>query len=723
MAESELRIEGMTCAACVRRVERALTRVPGVEVAEVNYATHGARVVHTPDLDAGTLLRAVVDAGYGAAPAAEAKDDAGEAEAARARRDLVWAAALTAPIVAISMLWHPRPEWVNWLLLVLATPVIFGAGRRFFVAAWAAARHRTATMDTLVALGTGAAWVGSTLALFLHAGHGHMQSEHVYFESGAVIVTLILLGRTLELGARHRMTGAIRRLMSLTPDVANVLATDGTERAMPIGALRPGDRLRVRPGERIPADGTVVDGASYVDESMMTGEPMPQAKGPGDPVTGGTLNGQGTLVLEVARVGEASTLAQIARMVQRAQGSRAPMQALADRVSGVFVPIVLLVAVGTLVGHFLMTGNWESALVPAIAVLVIACPCALGLATPTAILVGTGRGAEVGVLVKDGAALERAGSLSAVLLDKTGTLTEGRPRLTRIATSPDLTAEEALTLAASAELPSEHPLARSLQSAAKERYLEIAPPEHFEAERGRGVVAVVGGRTVRVGRPEWVGELHSAVRDALAEAARSGATGFALRDGDGRSAAFTVADAVAEGAHEAVQELHRLGVKSVMVTGDAEAPARAVAQAVGIDEVVAGVLPEGKAEVVARYQQGGRVAMVGDGINDAPALALADLGVAMGGGTDVARETAGVTLLRSDLRGVGTAIRLARATLATIRGNLVWAFGYNVLMIPLAAAGKLNPMLAAAAMAFSSVSVVLNSLRLRRFNAGGRGTA
>ena len=716
-----LDIEGMTCASCVRRVEKALGKTEGVESANVNYATNQATVVHSGHVDREKLTKAVVDAGYGVRapmPVDHSKHTADEhaehlrqesaAEMAKMRTNLIVASALTIPTVAISMLWHPRPEWANMLLFVLATPVIFWNGAKFFVVAFRALRHFSTTMDTLIAMGSGAAWAYSTYSLIRYSGHGHHQSEHIYFETGAAIVTLILLGRFLEAKAKTRMSDAIRKLAGLAPKEAwKVLAT-GEEVLTPIDEIRVGDLIRVKPGERIAVDGVVESGESYVNESMISGEPIPVSKHAGDKVTGGTVNEQGSFVFRAEKVGSDTMLAHIAKMVSRAQGSKAPMQSLADKVSSIFVPIVILIAMGTLVGYLATGHTLDQAILPAVAVLVIACPCALGLATPTALMVGTGRGAELGILVKDGEALERAGAVKTVLLDKTGTLTQGKPGLTDVVVGSGWTEDEALAAAASLEALSEHPIAQAVVREASSRGLELSSVEGFTAVRGVGVTGLVDGKRLEVGR----------VRVASPDVERleaEGKTVFGAVREDGAEAVFAVSDTLADTSATAIQELRKLGIEPVMVTGDNRKTAEAVAARVGIEKVEAQVMPGDKAAIVERHQAHGAAAMVGDGINDAPALAQADLGIAMGEGTDVAMETAGITLLRSDLRGVPTSIRLARATLGTIRSNLFWAFVYNVVMIPLAALGILSPMLAAGAMAMSSISVILNSLRLRRF--------
>lgn len=730
---TELKIDGMTCASCVRRVERALGKTAGVHEANVNFATERATVAHDASVSEADLAKAVENAGYSAHvhrhdPSAMTSPEhhkghaehlapETDAEAKAARANLVFATVLTIPTVLLSMIWHMRPPWANWVLFALATPVTFWAGRQFFTIAGKAARHGAATMETLIALGAGAAWAYSTYALL--AMHGMHQSEHVYFETGAVVVTLILLGRYLESRAKRNMSGAIQRLMGLAPRTATVVGPDGTERTVPISDLRVGDLVRVRPGEKIAVDGEVREGESYVDESMLTGEPIPVHKSAGAEVTGATMNQAGTLLYRANRVGADTALAQIVRLVERAQGSKAPVQRLADRISAIFVPIVIAIALGTFAYYrWVAHASWDGALLPAVAVLLIACPCALGLATPTALIVGTGRGAELGILIKDGAALERAGAIRTVLLDKTGTLTQGKPVLTDfIPIEQDLDRDSLARLVRATEAPSEHPVAKAIVAGLPEE--TPAKAEGFRSHGGRGVEAIVEGSSVLVGSrklmAEWGLSASEEQEASLARREAEGKTAMLIAVNGEIAGIVAVADEISETSEAAVAELKSMGLRPVMVTGDNLLTAQAVAHRVGIGEVEAQVLPAEKAEIVKRYQADGEVAMVGDGVNDAPALAQADLGIAIGAGTDVAMEAAGVTLLRSDLRGVGTALRLARATLSTIRSNLVWAFGYNVVMIPLAMAGKLNPMWAAGAMALSSVSVIANSLRLRRF--------
>jgi len=728
---TELSIEGMTCASCVRRVERALEKVPGVHEANVNLATHTASVRHDRQATPDGLAVAVDRAGYGARPlppahpVSEEEEHAQHAKAESAaslramRTNLIAAVALTVPTVALSMFWHPRPEWANVLLFVLATPAIFYCGRSFFRVTLKGLRYGNFTMDSLIAIGSSAAWAYSLYALIRYAGLGHHQSQHIYFETGAVIVTLILLGRYLEAKAKGRMSSAVEKLLNLAPkDVVRI--TDRGEEAVPLSSLRSGDVVRVRPGERIAVDGVIETGESYVDESMLTGEPMPVAKQAGDAVTGGTLNQDGALTFRATQVGAETVLAQIVRMVERAQGSKAPMQHLADRISAVFVPIVIVLALAV-AGAYLAAGSTlEGAMIPAVAVLVIACPCALGLATPTALIVGIGRASELGILVKDAEALQRAANVRTILLDKTGTITEGRPALTDIS-AREGTAEEALAAVAALESHSEHPLAKAVVAEARRRGLNLPAVDRFEAIRGKGVRGYIDQELVTVGSPSYMVELLGPIPEHPAEVLRElesqGKTVFGLTR-NGRWIAFlAVRDAVAENSATAVDELGQLGLATVMVTGDNRRSADAIGREVGIALIESEVRPDRKAAVVMTHQESGPVAMVGDGINDAPALAQADIGIAIGAGADIAMETAGVTLLRADLRGVPTTIRLARATMATIKGNLFWAFGYNVVMIPLAAMGKLSPMLAAGAMAFSSISVVLNSLRLKRFAA------
>ncbi|MBX3119420.1 MAG: copper-translocating P-type ATPase [Fimbriimonadaceae bacterium] len=747
----EFPIKGMTCASCVARVEKALKGVHGVVDANVNFATEKATIVAGGNVTVEALQKAVSDAGYEAVaskpkaadphaghmmsaapmPAMDhgAHDEHAEHMKVESDRELkaqrfnLWMAiALTIPAVGLSMFWHPRPAWANWLLFALVTPVVFWNGRQFFVSTWKGLKHFAATMDSLIAIGAFAAWAYSTYALIAyreHAGHS-MVSDHIYFETGAAIVSLILVGKYLEARSKRRMSGAIEKLMGLAPKVANVVGPDGNEAQHPIEHIQVGNIIRVKPGEKVAVDGEVVEGSSFIDESMLTGEPVPVEKSVGDEVTGGTLNTSGALLYRATKVGADTALAHIVKLVERAQGSKAPVQKLADKVSSVFVPLVILTAILTFAGWMLRGADIAAALIPAVTVLVIACPCALGLATPTAVMVGTGRGSELGILIKDGSALEKAGSIKTVLLDKTGTITKGRPELSDVIVAGDLTEAEVMRLASGAEEGSEHPVARAIVDGAKKRGYMPIKAESFEAHSGKGIQAVVDGKMVVVGSArileDWSLALSDVLRAKFTQLESQAKTVMAVAVDGKVQALLAVSDRVDEHSREAVKQLERMGVEPVMVTGDNRKTAEAIAKEVGISRIEAQVLPADKANIVVSHQtNGNRVAMVGDGINDAPALAQADLGIAMGGGTDVAMETAQITLLRSDLRGVAQSIRLARATLTTIRWNLVWAFGYNVLMIPLAVMGMLNPMFAAAAMAFSSVSVILNSLRLKRF--------
>lgn len=701
----------MTCASCVRRVERTLGKVPGVEAATVNLATGKATVLHQAEVTSDRLIQAVENGGYTAQ-----EPSSTPAEAIRPSRpwNLIVAAALTVPVFAVSMFWMDRPAWANWLLVVLSTPVVAWSGRQFFVNALKGLRHGAATMDTLVAVGAGVAWLDS-----LYTTVRHPANPDVYYDTAATIITLILVGRTLEGNAMGRTSAAIRGLMNLAPATANVIR-EGRELEMPVEMLRVGDRIAIRPGQRLPVDGTVVEGRSSVDESAITGESRPVSKSAGASVTSGSVSLDGYLEVEAVRVGQETALAQIVRLVESAQASKASVQRLADRVSSVFVPIVIVLAVATLLVHrFVIVESWSLAMLPAVAVLVIACPCALGLATPTAIIVGTGRGAELGILIRDGSVVERAGKIRTVLLDKTGTITDGTMRVSAKCSVRAMREAEWMPLAAAAEVRSEHPIGRAIAAQIPD------PPTitDFEAVRGGGVRAQIGTTEVLVGTPALFEEsgllVDHAVRAEYDRIEASGASAVLVGVNSQVVGVIGVMDQPRLSSQDAIMHLKWLGIRVVMVTGDQPVVARGIADQVDIEEVEARVLPHEKAEIVRRFQESGPVAMVGDGINDAPALAQANLGIAMGSGTDVAMNTADITLMRPDLRLVPTAIGLARATMNTIRRNLVWAFGYNVVMIPLAMAGRMNPMWAAGAMAFSSVSVVLNSLQLRRFRAQG----
>jgi P-type Cu+ transporter len=708
----KLPIEGMTCASCATRVEKALKRVPGVATAEVNLATETATVSMAEGAAPQSLVDAVRGAGYEArlSPAASPAKD-------RSWWPVAFATALTLPLILPMLAGFMDADWMlpGWLQLLLATPVQFWLGARFYRAGWKAVMARAGNMDLLVALGTSAAYGLSVYMLVEHWEH----EPHLYFEASAAVITLVLLGKWLEGRAKRQTTAAIRALQALRPDTARVLR-DGAEAEVPLEDLRVGDVVVIRAGERVPADGKVLEGESHVDESMLTGEPLPIVKAPGDSVTGGSVNAEGMLNVTVAAIGAQSTLAKIIELVENAQARKAPIQRLVDRVSAVFVPVVLGIAVLTLLGWGLATGDWEQAILNSVAVLVIACPCALGLATPTAIMAGTGVAAKNGILIKDAEALESAHAVDVVAFDKTGTLTLGKPAMVAFeAHAADR--DSVLALAAAIQAGSEHPLAKAVVDAAKG--MQRGRATKVKAVAGRGVDATVDGRRLALGSGRWMGELGVDLTPLAAKASALQARGLTvswLADVTHTPvllAAMGFGDNARAEAAEAVRQLHARGVRTVMVTGDNAAAAAAMARSLGIEDVRSLVLPEDKVNVIAELRHGGRrVAMVGDGVNDAPALAAADLGIAMGSGTDVAMHAAGVTLMRPDPRLVPAAIEISRRTYAKIRQNLFWAFAYNVVGIPLAAFGVLSPVIAGAAMALSSVSVVANTLLLKRWN-------
>ena len=744
-SELELAIEGMTCASCVKRVEKALTRVPGVAQAQVNLATERARVAFDPTAaDAQALVDAVGKIGYEARPIAAEDDhaerqaEARDAEARRLKQAFGISLALTLPVFVLEMGSHLIPamhHWVlanigrqnSWLLqFALTTLVLAWPGRHFFSKGFMALWRRAPEMNSLVALGAGAAWSYSVVATFAPQWLPEA-ARNVYFEAAAVIVTLILLGRMLEARAKGRTGAAIQRLIGLQPRTARVMR-DGQPMDLPIEQVRKGEIVLVRPGEKIPLDGEIIEGNSYVDESMLTGEPVPVEKTSGMQATGGTLNTSGSFTLRVTHTGADTMLARIIRMVEAAQGARLPIQALVDRVTGWFVPAVMGVALLTfLLWLFLGPAPALShALVNAVAVLIIACPCAMGLATPTSIMVGTGRAAEMGVLFRQGDALQTLRDVQVVAFDKTGTLTLGKPTLTGLDAAPGHDAEQVLLWVASVQARSEHPIAVAIVAAAAERKLALLPAEGFAAITGAGVEAVVGGRKVLAGAARLMAERGVDVGvfgERAAEWGSQGKTPIFVAV-DGRAAAMmAVTDPVKPSAVAAIAALHAQGLKTAMITGDNRHTAQAVARELGIDEVRAEVLPDGKVAAITALREGGRkVAFVGDGINDAPALAAADTGIAIGTGTDVAIEAASVVLMAEDLNGVPNAIALSRATLANIRQNLFWAFAYNAALIPLAAGAlypafglSLSPIFAAGAMALSSVFVLGNALRLKTF--------
>jgi Cu+-exporting ATPase len=746
----ELGVGGMTCASCVAHVEKALRSVPGVIEANVNLATERARVRALGGADiAAALRRAVSEAGYEPREitrdnlAADRQSAARDAETQALRKRLILAAALSAPVVFLEMGAHTIPGLGDWIMsvighettryvaFVLTTLTLAGPGRQFYEKGFPALLRGRPDMNSLVALGTASAFLYSVVATFA-PGLLPSGAAEVYYESACVIVTLILFGRLLESRAKGRTSEAIRTLARLRPKTARVLR-EGAETEIPIEEVIVGDLVVVRPGERVATDGLVVDGLSYVDESMISGEPAPIAKREGAEVTGATVNTTGTFSFRATRVGADTVLAGVIRMVEQAQGAKLPIQALVDRVTAVFVPVVLAVAVATFVVWMLLTGDLSYALVAAVAVLIIACPCAMGLATPAAIMTGTGRAAELGILFRKGEALQSLRDVTLIAFDKTGTLTRGRPELTDLETAAGVDADEALRLAASVEARSEHPIARALVVAAKTRCLLLSTIEDFAAEPGMGVAARVEGRAISVGAHRYMASLGLDAKIFEATAERLSSEGktplyVAL---DGRLAAIlAVADPLEETSVAAVAALHAQGVATAMITGDDVRTARAIAARLGMDEVIAGVLPKGKVEALASLRKGRKVAFVGDGVNDAPALAAADVGIAIGTGTDIAIEAADVVLMSGHVSKVPAALALSRATLRNIAQNLFWAFGYNVILIPVAAGAlypvngvMLSPMLGAAAMSVSSVFVLTNALRLRRFDPSERRSA
>ncbi|HRH87932.1 MAG TPA: heavy metal translocating P-type ATPase [Rubrivivax sp.] len=717
MRETTLRIEGMTCASCVARVEKALRKVPGVLGASVNLATEKASIQALSSVPVAALKAAIDKAGYAAL-------DVEQPAPATGRPDwwpVLASAALTLPLVAPMLLSLFGIDWMpnGWVQLALATPVQFGLGWRFYRAGWKAVLARTGNMDLLVALGTSAAYGLSIYLLFKHAGHG---MPHLYFEASAAVITLVLLGKWLEQRAKRQTADAIRALNALRPTTARV-RRDGVELEIAVEQVRVGDLVLVRPGDRVAVDGEIVEGRSHVDESLITGESLPVAKGVGDPVTGGAINAEGALTVRTTAIGAETTLARIIRMVESAQAAKAPIQRIVDRVSAVFVPVVLGVALATLLGWVALSGDWEAALINAVSVLVIACPCALGLATPTAIMAGTGVAARHGILIKDAEALEVAHAVTVVAFDKTGTLTAGKPALAAVAAADGATRDEVLQLAAALQQSSSHPLALAVLDRVREQQLDIPEAQDAKALPGRGVEGTVAGRKLALGSTRLLRELQLDEGALQADAQRLQQQGKTVswlvgEEGDGWRLLGLLAfgDTLKPDAAAAVARLQALGIWTLMLTGDNRGAAEAVARELGIDEVRAEVLPGDKAAVVKQLRDAGAVvAFVGDGLNDGPALAAASVSYAMAGGADVATETAGITLMRGDPRLVADSLDVSRRTYAKIKQGLFWAFGYNVLGIPLAALGLLNPVIAGAAMALSSVSVVTNALTLQRW--------
>lgn len=739
LKEIELPITGMTCAACVRNVERALNRQDGVDTAVVNFATERALIKFDPSLiESKSLVEAVEKAGYGAIDitaddvAEDAEQVARQAESDYQKRMVIIGAIFTIPLTILSMtrhFVHDIPFLMDnfhfltedyWLFIfgLLTTPVYIILGKQYLVGAYKSLRNGTANMDVLVAMGTTAAYVyGIVVLLGVIFGFSDVVGKDDYFESAAVILTLITLGKLLEANAKGQTSQAIKKLMGLTPKTATVIRND-VEITVPVNELKLGDHILIRPGERIPVDGTIADGQTSIDESMLTGESIPVEKSIDSAVMGGTINQQGRIIISATRVGAETALAQIIRLVQQAQGSKAPIQKTVDKVAGVFVPVVLVLATITFIGWLTIgQASLATAILNTISVLVIACPCALGLATPTAIMVGTGRGAEMGVLFKNSEALEHTHRLDAIMFDKTGTLTRGKPTVTQIIPLGDFDATRLLQITANAENGSEHPLAQAILEKANEQGLTLTRSASLKAEAGRGIRAEVDGLTVLVGSPRFMTETGlslDTLDDQIASLQEQGQTIIITAIDGVLAGLFAIADTVKESTANVIRELQSQGKEVVMLTGDNSRTAHAIAKQIGIDRVFADVLPANKAEAIQQLQREGKhVAMVGDGINDAPALAQADVGIAIGTGTDIAMEASDVTLMSGDLVGVGRALGLSRATMRTIYQNLFWAFIYNVLLIPVAMFGLLIPMFAAGAMAFSSIFVVTNSLNMR----------
>ncbi|WP_353094973.1 heavy metal translocating P-type ATPase [Tissierella praeacuta] len=720
LLKTTLIVGGMTCAACSTRVEKVLNKLDGVTKANVNLSTNKAVVEYPSGLiEEDILVKTIEKAGYNAEVEVERdldrEKELREKEIKSLKTSFMFSAALSLPLFS-AMFFHMAGVHTiltnGWFQLILATPVQFIIGYRFYKGAYNSLRGGGANMDVLVSMGTSSAYLYSIYNLIKGV-------NEYYFEASAVIITLILLGKTFEAVAKGKTSEAIKKLMGLQPKTARVIK-DGVEKDIPIEKVEIGDIIVVRPGEKIPVDGVIVEGHSAVDESMITGESIPIDKAVDDEVIGATINKFGTFKFRANKIGKDTVLSQIIKLVEDAQGSKAPVQRLADKISGIFVPVVVIIALVTFLGFYFIKGDFNVAIINAVAVLVIACPCALGLATPTAIMVGTGKGAEKGILIKSGEHLERAHKMDTIVFDKTGTITKGEPEVTNIITFNDVAESEILRIAASVEKTSEHPLGQSIVKKGEEQALKLSEPEKFMAVPGKGLEATFEGKEVLIGNRRLMFDNNISIKDGeeiLLKLEEEGKTAMLLSLDNKLSGIIAVADQIKETSRKAIEELKSMGLDVYMITGDNERTAQAIAKEVGITNVLADVLPENKAEVVEKIKSEGKhVGMVGDGINDAPALAASDVGFAIGTGTDVAMEAADITLMRGDLSGVVTAIRLSHRTMKTIKQNLFWAFFYNSIGIPFAALGFLDPMIAGAAMAFSSVSVVTNSLRLKKFS-------
>lgn len=726
-SKADLKLKGMTCAACAARIEKRLSKLEGVQKATVNFATEKASVEYDSSrVKISDMIKAVDALGYNAERAEDLSRDREkeqrEKEIRKLRTELIISAVLSSPLIMAMLLTLLSIDLAflhnEYFQLIIATPIQFIIGARFYRNAYHALRAKSANMDVLIAMGTSAAYFFSIYNAFFKPMEEGMMMKELYFEAAAVIITLILLGKYLEAVAKGKTSEAIKKLMGLQAKTARVLR-NGTEEDIPIEEVELGDIVIVRPGEKVPVDGRMIEGNSSIDESMLTGESLPVEKKAGDYVIGATINKFGAFKFEATKIGKDTALSQIIKMVEDAQGSKAPIQKIADQVSGIFVPIVIGIAVLTFLIWYLAVGNFSMAIISAVAILVIACPCALGLATPTAIMVGTGKGAENGILIKGGEHLEMAYKLNAVVLDKTGTITKGQPEVTDVIALGELDSSDVLRLAAIAEKSSEHPLGVAIYEKGKKDLGSLPDPGRFEAIPGRGVTALVEGRELIIGTRKLMLEKGidtSDLETAISRLEDEGKTAMLMAVDNVMEAIIAVADTLKESSQEAIKELQQMDIEVYMLTGDNKRTANAIAKQAGIVNVLAEVLPEHKAEEVEKLKkQGKKVAMVGDGINDAPALATADIGMAIGTGTDVAIEAADITLMRGDLRTIPAAIRLSRKTMRKIKQNLFWAFIYNIIGIPIAALGLLNPIIAGGAMAFSSVSVVTNSLSLKRF--------